>query len=315
MKRWIAFAAAAFLIVAVSAALLVRPRAAGMPDGSPVRENVAVAPPGAGTVAEPALKLNVPKAASNDASAAASAGAEASNSLPARRQLIRNGSISLLVPDIEGALAAVRGLANGEAGYLSDLSDERPAGGGAARSASLDIAVPADRFDGTLERLAALGGVRSRSVSAQDVTDQLVDDGARLRNLRRTEADMLRIMDRSGRISDVLDVENQLSSVRDQIERLDAERASLAGRVAYASISVSLSTDAGAPVAEPSTRSRLAAAWGAALLDVREFSLALAARLFVLIAFAPYWALTAALLAAAGSAASFLRGRARARAA
>jgi hypothetical protein len=232
-----------------------------------------------------------------------------------RRKLTRNGTLALLVPNIERSLAAVRAVADAENGALTNLDDEHPGNGDAGRNASLELSVPADRFERTMDRLASLGGVRSRSVSAEDVTDQLVDDDARLRNLRRTEADMLRIMDRSGDIADVLSVENQLSTVRDQIERLDAERASLADRVTYAEIALTLTTDADAPAAEPSPAARLRDAWNAALVDVREFSLSLAARVFVLIAFAPYWLGAGALLAGALSAVTAIRrGRDRARA-
>jgi hypothetical protein len=268
--------------------------------------------------ASPKLKLEVPKFAPAAMGGAAGSGGPppGADAVAARgRRLTRSGTLALLVPNIERSLAAVRAVAVDEAGALTSLDDEHPASGDAERDASIELSVPADRFDRTMERLASLGGVRSRSVSAEDVTDRLVDDEARLRNLRRTEADMLRIMDRSGDIADVLSVENQLSTVRDQIERLDAERASLANRVSYAAVAVTLTTDADAPAAEPSIDARLRTAWNAALADVREFSLALAARLFELIAFAPYWLAGGALAAGALSVLTAVRrGRVRGRA-
>jgi len=297
------------------------PRTAGEPVVAPTQAEQAGAS-GGFVVEGPRLKLNVPKSGVAAMSAATTPGAALPGSAFAgdaaaagRRRMTRSGRLALLVPNIEGALAALRAVAAAESGALTSLDDEHPGNGDAGRDASVELSVPADRFEGTMDRLASLGGVRSRSVSAEDVTDQLVDDEARLRNLRRTEADMLRIMDRSGDIADVLSVETQLSTVRDQIERLDAERASLADRVTYASIALTLTTDADAPAAEPSPGARLRDAWYAALADVREFSLALAARIFVFVAFAPYWLAGAALLAGAVSAATAVRrGRARARA-
>ena len=118
--------------------------------------------------------------------------------------------------------------------------------------------MPDDRFVGTLGALAALGGVTSRSVSTEDLTDSIVDDDARLRNLRREEADLLRIMDRSGKI------------------------------VAYATITIDLSDEKTVPVAAPGPASQLGDAWRAALHRAAGFTLWLAAQAFVLIAFAPY---------------------------
>jgi hypothetical protein len=325
MKRWVAvFVASCALAILGLFAIdrLVFAGPPGFPGTPPPRMAVEPAVPslrtGAGAVAgvieaTPQLKLNVPKVA---AAAPMPGSAPSGDAVAAgRRRLTRSGTLALLVPNIERSVAAVRAVAAAQAGALTSLDDEHPGSGDAGRDATVELSVPADRFEQTMERLASLGGVRSRSVSAEDVTDQLVDDEARLRNLRRTEADMLRIMDRSGDIADVLSVENQLSTVRDQIERLDAQRASLADRVSYSAIALTLTTDADAPAAEPSPAARLRDAWYAALADVREFSLALAARIFVFVAFAPYWLAGAALLAGAVSAVTAVRrGRARARA-
>jgi hypothetical protein len=87
--------------------------------------------------------------------------------------------------------------------------------------ADMSIRVPAGRFDAALAAVAQIGKVRDRSVSAQDLTGEITDSSARLRNLRRTEADIRKIMDRSGTIAQVLDAENQLSQVREQIETLE----------------------------------------------------------------------------------------------
>ncbi|MDQ2908086.1 MAG: DUF4349 domain-containing protein [Candidatus Eremiobacteraeota bacterium] len=212
-----------------------------------------------------------------------------------RHELIRTGSFSLLVADVERALTGARAIASAEAGDVTALDDQRPASTNDDRIATVTLAVPNDRFDAAMEQLTTLGGIRSRTVTAQDVGDRIVDVGARLRNLRRAESDLLRIMDRSGRIGEILDVENQLTSVRESIERLDAENADLQHRVAYATIDVTVRAATTIPMAEPSTATLLASAWHAALHRVRDVSLTLAARIFVIIAFIPYW-LGAALL-------------------
>lgn len=110
----------------------------------------------------------------------------------------------MLVSDVERALTDARTVAAAEAGHVTALDDQRPALPSDGRAATITLAVPEDRFDTAMEQLTALGGIRSRSVTAQDVGDRIVDVGARLRNLRRTESDMLRIRDRSGKIGEAL---------------------------------------------------------------------------------------------------------------
>jgi hypothetical protein len=150
------------------------------------------------------------------------------------------------------------------------------------------VSVPDDRFLSTLDQLASLGGVTTRSVTTEDLTDSIVDDAARLRNLRHEEADLLRIMDRSGKIDDVLAVEQQLASTRESIEQLDAEAKSMKRRVSYATISIDLSDEKTVPIALPSTVSQLGDAWHTALGAVTGFTIGLVERLFLVIAFLPY---------------------------
>ena len=204
------------------------------------------------------------------------------------RQLARTGTIGLIVPDVTSAIAKVQRLTQEQFGALTALQDDAPSAPGGKHTAQITVSVPDDRFVGTLGALAALGGVTSRSVSTEDLTDSIVDDDARLRNLRREEADLLRIMDRSGKIQAVLDVEQQLSATRQSIEELDAEAKSMRRRVAYATITIDLSDEKTVPVAAPGPASQLGDAWRAALHRAAGFTLWLAAQAFVLIAFAPY---------------------------
>ncbi len=248
-------------------------------------------PPVESKYVAPNLKVNAPAgtAAVTGSEQGVPSSKDAASAAVRHGELARSATLSLLVTDVGRALTAVRTLAAAEAGDVTALSDQRPDSERDGHSVDITIAVPSDRFDIALDRLAALGGVRARTVAAENLGDQLVDDAARLRNLRRTEADMLRIMDRSGKIGEVLDVENQLSSVRESIERLDAESKALQRRVAYATIEVSLSGEAIAATAEPSLQTQLDAAWQTAVRRLSEFTLGVAAGTFVLVAFAPYW--------------------------
>ena len=57
--------------------------------------------------------------------------------------------------------------------------------------------------------------------SAVDAT--IVDEEARLRNLRREEGDLRTLMDKGGKVDEILTVQQNLSDVRGQIEELDAQ--------------------------------------------------------------------------------------------
>src|SRR4029453_10927260 len=106
------------------------------------------------------------------------------------------------------------------------------------------LRVPGARLTDVLARLRALGEVTQDQQNAQDVSDQLVDLDARLRNARATEqrlSDLLK--NRTGKLTDVLEVEQQITRVRLDIERLDAEKTNMTRRVAYRTIDLTISEE------------------------------------------------------------------------
>lgn len=207
-----------------------------------------------------------------------------------RPQIIRTGSMSLLVPDVEKTIARLQEIAQAQFGDVLALDDTTPSQPGERHIATLRISVPHDRFTQTMDAIAKLGGVQMRSVAAEDVTNQIVDSQARLKNLRHTEADLLRIMDRQGKVADLLDVQNQISSTRDEIEQLDAQLKSMQHRVAYSALSISLEDEIPAALVGPGAGTQLGDAWQTALRDSKELALRIGAGVLRVVAFAPYWA-------------------------
>jgi hypothetical protein len=234
---------------------------------------------------------------------------QAGDRAPSGPRLARSGAVDLIAPDIERALSDIARVSRATGAIIVGVDDERPAAEGTVHRASVTISAPAAAFERTLAALSGVARMRSRRVDAEDVGDRIVDDGARLRNLRRTEADLLKIMDRSGRVSEVLDVERELASTREQIERLTAELANTQRRVAYSQINLSLEEESPVRPVVPTVRAQIAGAWHAALDESVAFSLSSLARLFVLLAFAPY---VIALILAALAIRALARARSRA---
>jgi hypothetical protein len=208
-------------------------------------------------------------------------------------QIARVGSISLFVPNVDKAIAAVSAIARAQTGDVLSLDDTAKNEQGGAPSADMELRVPDYRFEAAMHDLTRVGNPRARSISAEDLTTQIVDSAARLRNLRRTEADIAKIMDRSGSVSQILEAESQLSSVREQIETLDAQLKDMRNRVSYSTISVSLAADVAGVPAESSASAQLVSEWHAALHAVSQFTIGLISIVVWAAAFIPYLLLVA----------------------
>lgn len=222
-----------------------------------------------------------------------SAAAPAAKSMRNAPQIARVGSISLFVPNVDKAIAAVSAIARAQTGDVLSLDDTAKNEQGGAPSADMELRVPDYRFEAAMRELSRVGNARARSISAEDLTTQIVDSAARLRNLRRTEADIAKIMDRSGSVAQILEAESQLSSVREQIETLDAELKDMRNRVAYSTISVSLSADVSSVPVESSPSAQLVSEWHAALHAVSQFTIGLISIVVWATAFVPYLLLAA----------------------
>jgi hypothetical protein len=150
--------------------------------------------------------------------------------------IVRTGTLELEVASLATSVASAGDVVSRAGGYISG-SDEAATGDNA--SASVSYRIPASVWDSTLDGIRRVAtNVRHQQVTSEEVSGQVVDLGARISNLRATEAALQAIMARAAKISDVLDVQKQLTDTRGEIERLVADKTQLEGRAAYGSLTV-----------------------------------------------------------------------------
>jgi hypothetical protein len=172
--------------------------------------------------------------------------------------IIRTAQLSLITKEFDKARANLEAILKRHRGYVGELKASGSTGSG--RTLTATLRVPSDQLDAMLTEVKTLGRVESESQSGQDVTSQYVDLQARLSNARNTEqrlTDLLR--NRTGKLSDVLEVEQELDRVRGQIEQMEAERKNMSNQVSYATVNATIAEDykAQLQVVPPSTSTRL----------------------------------------------------------
>jgi len=176
-----------------------------------------------------------------DQATAATAGATAKAKEPGP-MIVRRASVALLTKEFDAARAALENLVKARQGYFGELNVTSP--NGAGRTLAATVRVPAGQLDAVLVELRKLGRVEQENQSADDVTRQYVDLTARLANARETEKRLVEILrERTGRVSDVLEVEQQIARTRQQIEQMDAERKTLDNQVQYASVDLRITEE------------------------------------------------------------------------
>ena|SRR5208282_1626639 len=156
--------------------------------------------------------------------------------------IVRRASLAVLTKEFDAARSALENLVKAHQGYFGELNVVTPASAG--RSLAATVRVPAVQLDAVLVELRKLGRVEQENQSADDVTREFADLTARLANARETEKRLVEILrERTGKVSDVLQVEQQISRTRQQIEQMDAERKTMENQVRYASVDLRITEE------------------------------------------------------------------------
>jgi hypothetical protein len=234
----------------VAAALLACSEA-GVPDAEIAEE---ASYDGAGVARSEAIRVGLdaaPEAGTGQAVITLAAYADAT------RSVIRRARLELSVPDTDEAVGEITALAERLGGYVGDLTAQRR---NELLLYDLTLRVPTPRYGEAVAGLKEMATrVESESRSTEDVTDQIVDLGARLETLRGVEIELRALLAESRRqgrdVAAIMEIYRQLTEIRTQIEQLDARMASLERETAFSAIQVSLAPDAtGRPILDDAWR-------------------------------------------------------------
>jgi hypothetical protein len=179
----------------------------------------------------------------SDAAPSPAPAAYANGSTESNAPLIaRSVEFAIVTKDVTAARPALDAILAKYHGYAAQMDVYTPADDAPSLKASLRI--PVTNLAAAMKDLRGLGRVASESESGEDVTQQHADLDQRLKTARDTE-DRLRaiLQQRTGNVSDVLQVEEEIARVRGDIESMEAEQTNLEHRVDFAGIDLSITAE------------------------------------------------------------------------
>jgi hypothetical protein len=172
---------------------------------------------------------------------AAKSGQDAAANKPVAdsRKLIVRVSLTIEVKDIKARTMEAEKIAEQYGGFIgaSEISSSEQ-----NEQAVLTLMIPSDKVNQALARVRELGKVRYETRTSEDVTRQFIDLGARINNLKKEEASLSALLSRSGKLSDIIEIENELSRVRTEIEQNEGQLRFLGEQTSFSTVTVSLAT-------------------------------------------------------------------------
>ncbi|HEX6097089.1 MAG TPA: DUF4349 domain-containing protein [Thermoanaerobaculia bacterium] len=173
---------------------------------------------------------------------------EAPSAMP--RMIVRTADVRIVVADTSKTVDAVTKSVEGAGGYVSGSNIWRE---GELLRAKLTLRVPAGKLTSTL---AAIRGqakrVENETITSEDVSQEFVDLESQVRNLEATETELLELLKvariNSKKATDVLEVHEQLTLIRGQIEQARGRMRYLSQVTSMSAIALDVVPDA---IAQP----------------------------------------------------------------
>lgn len=154
------------------------------------------------------------------------------------RKIIKNATIRLEAEEVFSVHNRISMLSNQYGGYVVNSrtwydNEDHP-------HALYSFAVPVDSFEEALQDVREEGKVLDEQTSGRDVTDQYVDLEARITNLEATATRIRSFLDDARTVEEALSVNQRLSQVEEQLERLKGQRNALDQQTSFSTITVEI---------------------------------------------------------------------------
>ncbi len=156
------------------------------------------------------------------------------------RMVIQTALLRMVVTNVDEVLSRAASLAKEMGGYVASSESQDQYG---ERVGKASLRVPSTKLDEALKRLKEMATrVDRESATSKDVTEEYVDQDARLRTLRATEEQYLELMRSARSTDDIIKIQQSLQQVRQQIEQTQGRMQYLQRSTEMAVINLELST-------------------------------------------------------------------------
>ena len=159
------------------------------------------------------------------------------------RKLIYTAEVSIETEQYETDYSAIVQSVRAAGGYVSN-EEARGAVpqryGDVGRNSYLEARIPTDQFEEFMQALNEVGRITSKSMSVDDVTDEYYDVEARIEMLEKRFAKMEEYMERATEMSDIIQLENEMSQILYELDVLKGSKRHIDNRIEYSTVRIEL---------------------------------------------------------------------------
>jgi cell fate (sporulation/competence/biofilm development) regulator YlbF (YheA/YmcA/DUF963 family) len=155
------------------------------------------------------------------------------------RKILYSADVDIIVEDFARTTDSLTALVKRVGGYVADSNVSGSPGSN--RQAIWKVRVPVAKFEEFLDAAVKLGELQNKGLHSQDVTEEFFDLETRIKN-KKVEEDRLvkHLTESTGKLTDILAVEREISRVREEVERMEGRIRLLANLADLTTVSLTV---------------------------------------------------------------------------
>ena len=155
------------------------------------------------------------------------------------RMIIKNGDLTMEIEKYDDCMVKLQKVTDSLGGFISDSKMDIPYSG--VKRGNIEIRVPSEKFETAMIEFKNLAKkVEVEGVKGTDVSEEFFDLEARLINKKKAEARMQEILKAAKNVREIMEVERELTGIREDIERFEGRKRYLADQASLSTIRVTM---------------------------------------------------------------------------
>jgi hypothetical protein len=155
------------------------------------------------------------------------------------RMIIKSGTMSIETEKYDESANQITDYVKKAGGFVTNSSSSVNASG--KKQGSITIRINSDKYDQMVKDMNNFGKILNSQINGNDVTSEYIDLQARLTTQGELEKRLLNLLnEKTARLTDVVDVEQKLSNVREEIEKIQGRMKFLKNQTEFSTLTVSI---------------------------------------------------------------------------
>ncbi|MDQ5928458.1 MAG: hypothetical protein QG594_232 [Bacteroidota bacterium] len=161
---------------------------------------------------------------------------ESDNSINIPQKIIKNAFLRFESNDLEETFTQIQTAVKANKGTVLNDSEGKDQN---SIYRNIHLRVPSENFDTFITSISkGVSYFERKDISSENVTEQYIDLTTRLKTKRKLEERYLQILQKANKISEILEIEKQISAIREEIESKEGQLKYLESRVSESTITI-----------------------------------------------------------------------------